>query len=104
MPCLQTILEQFNPALENLVYLGNNYLRAFHGEWGPARPGLHIVLREGRADPYHPSPLHAALAKAAEVYFKAIEKIGEQALQSSTSHKLGKALPLPILCTTRCHR
>uniref|UniRef100_A0A493TXM3 IMD domain-containing protein n=1 Tax=Anas platyrhynchos platyrhynchos TaxID=8840 RepID=A0A493TXM3_ANAPP len=55
----KTILEQFNPALENL--------------W------------------------------AAEVYFKAIEKIGEQALQSSTSHKLGKALPLPILCTARCH-
>ncbi|POI31126.1 hypothetical protein CIB84_005123 [Bambusicola thoracicus] len=28
----KSILEQFNPALENLVYLGNNYLRAFHGE------------------------------------------------------------------------
>lgn len=26
------------------------------------------------------------------MYFKAIEKIGEQALQSSTSHMLGKAL------------
>ncbi|NWS11378.1 BI2L2 protein, partial [Pachyramphus minor] len=59
----QSILEQFNPALENLVYLGNNYLRAFH-----------------------------ALSKAAEVYFKAIEKIGEQALQSSTSHMLGEIL------------
>uniref|UniRef100_A0A8B9BBY3 BAR/IMD domain containing adaptor protein 2 like 2 n=1 Tax=Anser brachyrhynchus TaxID=132585 RepID=A0A8B9BBY3_9AVES len=59
----KTILEQFNPALENLVYLGNNYLRAFH-----------------------------ALSKAAEIYFKAIEKIGEQALQSSTSHKLGEIL------------
>ncbi|KFP10237.1 Brain-specific angiogenesis inhibitor 1-associated protein 2-like 2, partial [Egretta garzetta] len=65
----KNILEQFNPALENLVYLGNNYLRAFH-----------------------------ALSKAAEVYFKAIEKIGEQALQSSTSHVLGKAHPLAILC------
>lgn len=32
------------------------------------------------------------------MYFKAIEKIGEQALQSSTSHVLGKALPLTILC------
>uniref|UniRef100_A0A8B9Z977 BAR/IMD domain containing adaptor protein 2 like 2 n=1 Tax=Buteo japonicus TaxID=224669 RepID=A0A8B9Z977_9AVES len=42
---------------------GNNYLRAFH-----------------------------ALSKAAEVYFKAIEKIGEQALQSSTSHVLGEIL------------
>uniref|UniRef100_A0A8C9U7X7 BAR/IMD domain containing adaptor protein 2 like 2 n=1 Tax=Serinus canaria TaxID=9135 RepID=A0A8C9U7X7_SERCA len=59
----KSILEQFNPALENLVYLGNNYLRAFH-----------------------------ALSKAAEVYFKAIEKIGEQALQSSTSHMLGEIL------------
>ncbi|XP_064310680.1 brain-specific angiogenesis inhibitor 1-associated protein 2-like protein 2 [Phalacrocorax carbo] len=59
----KSILEQFNPALENLVYLGNNYLRAFH-----------------------------ALSNAAEVYFKAIEKIGEQALQSSTSHVLGEIL------------
>ncbi|KAK2544132.1 brain-specific angiogenesis inhibitor 1-associated protein 2-like protein 2 [Columba livia] len=59
----KSILEQFNPALENLVYLGNNYVRAFH-----------------------------ALSKAAEVYFKAIEKIGEQALQSSTSHVLGEIL------------
>ncbi|XP_053799576.1 brain-specific angiogenesis inhibitor 1-associated protein 2-like protein 2 isoform X2 [Vidua chalybeata] len=59
----KSILEQFNPALENLVYLGNNYLRAFH-----------------------------ALSKAAEVYFKAVEKIGEQALQSSTSHMLGEIL------------
>uniref|UniRef100_A0A663E861 BAR/IMD domain containing adaptor protein 2 like 2 n=1 Tax=Aquila chrysaetos chrysaetos TaxID=223781 RepID=A0A663E861_AQUCH len=41
----------------------NNYLRAFH-----------------------------ALSKAADVYFKAIEKIGEQALQSSTSHVLGEIL------------
>lgn len=34
IPCprTQSIMEQFNPALENLVYLGNNYLRAFHGE------------------------------------------------------------------------
>ncbi|XP_010222475.1 PREDICTED: brain-specific angiogenesis inhibitor 1-associated protein 2-like protein 2 [Tinamus guttatus] len=59
----KSILDEFNPALENLVYLGNNYLRAFH-----------------------------ALSKAAEVYFKAIEKIGEQALQSSTSQVLGEIL------------
>ncbi|XP_034632624.1 brain-specific angiogenesis inhibitor 1-associated protein 2-like protein 2 [Trachemys scripta elegans] len=59
----KSILEQFNPALENLVYLGNNYLRAFH-----------------------------ALSEAAEVYFKAIQKIGEQALQSSTSQMLGQIL------------
>ncbi|XP_069855601.1 BAR/IMD domain-containing adapter protein 2-like 2 isoform X2 [Dipodomys merriami] len=56
-------MEQFNPALENLVYLGNNYLRAFH-----------------------------ALSEAAEVYFSAIQKIGEQALQSSTSQILGEIL------------
>ncbi|XP_036614563.1 brain-specific angiogenesis inhibitor 1-associated protein 2-like protein 2 isoform X2 [Trichosurus vulpecula] len=59
----KSIMEQFNPALENLVYLGNNYLRAFH-----------------------------ALSEAAEVYFKAIQKIGEQALQSSTSQLLGEIL------------
>jgi len=46
---------------------------------------------ECRSDPYF-SPLHTALSKAAEVYFKAVEKIGERALQSSTSHVLGKAL------------
>ncbi|XP_075863108.1 BAR/IMD domain-containing adapter protein 2-like 2 isoform X2 [Microcebus murinus] len=32
MAIYKSIMEQFNPALENLVYLGNNYLRAFHGE------------------------------------------------------------------------
>lgn len=26
------------------MYLGNNYLRAFHGEWGTAWPGLQTVL------------------------------------------------------------
>ncbi|XP_058424800.1 brain-specific angiogenesis inhibitor 1-associated protein 2-like protein 2 [Diceros bicornis minor] len=63
MAIYKSILEQFNPALENLVYLGNNYLRAFH-----------------------------ALSEAAEVYFSAIRKIGEQALQSSTSQILGEIL------------
>ncbi|XP_007519387.2 brain-specific angiogenesis inhibitor 1-associated protein 2-like protein 2 [Erinaceus europaeus] len=63
MAIYKSIMEQFNPALENLVYLGNNYLRAFH-----------------------------ALSEAAEVYFTAIQKIGEQALQSSTSQILGEIL------------
>ncbi|XP_004634668.2 brain-specific angiogenesis inhibitor 1-associated protein 2-like protein 2 [Octodon degus] len=63
MAIYRSIMEQFNPALENLVYLGNNYLRAFH-----------------------------ALSEAAEVYFSAIQKIGEQALQSSTSQILGEIL------------
>lgn len=44
-----------------------------------------------------------ALSKAAEVYFKAIEKIAEQALQSSTSHVLGKASLLTILCPETSH-
>ncbi|KAJ7330095.1 hypothetical protein JRQ81_016269 [Phrynocephalus forsythii] len=59
----QSIMEQFNPALENLVYLGNKYVQAFH-----------------------------ALSEAADVYFTAIQKIGEQALQSSTSQILGEIL------------
>ncbi|OBS69441.1 hypothetical protein A6R68_02059 [Neotoma lepida] len=63
MAIYKSIMERFNPALENLVYLGNNYLRAFH-----------------------------ALSEAAEVYFSAIQKIGEQALQSSTSQILGEIL------------
>ncbi|XP_012493611.1 PREDICTED: brain-specific angiogenesis inhibitor 1-associated protein 2-like protein 2 [Propithecus coquereli] len=63
MAIYKSIMEQFNPALENLVYLGNNYLRAFH-----------------------------ALSEAAEIYFSAIQKIGEQALQSSTSQILGEIL------------
>lgn len=42
------------------------------------------------------SPPHAALSEAAEVYFSAIQKIGEQALQSPTSQILGKPLPLPL--------
>lgn len=43
-----------------------------------------------------PSP-PAALSEAAEVYFSAIQKIGEQALQSSTSQILGEGLPASII-------
>ncbi|XP_069593057.1 BAR/IMD domain-containing adapter protein 2-like 2 [Ranitomeya imitator] len=57
------ILGQFNPALENLVYLGNNYVRALSG-----------------------------LSEVAESYFNAIRKIGEQALQNSACHGLGQIL------------
>ncbi|XP_062990666.1 brain-specific angiogenesis inhibitor 1-associated protein 2-like protein 2 [Elgaria multicarinata webbii] len=59
----KSILEQFNPTLEKLVYLGAKYMRAFH-----------------------------ALSEAADVYFAEIQKIGEQALQSSTSQILGEIL------------
>ncbi|XP_069509098.1 BAR/IMD domain-containing adapter protein 2-like 2 [Ambystoma mexicanum] len=59
----KNILEQFNPALDNLVYLGNNYMQALN-----------------------------VLSDAAEVYFKAIKKIGEQALESATSQTLGRIL------------
>lgn len=51
-------------------------------------------MEEGAGPTRIPCP-HAALSKAAEVYFNAIQKIGEQALQSSTSQILGEALPLP---------
>ncbi|XP_018426548.1 PREDICTED: brain-specific angiogenesis inhibitor 1-associated protein 2-like protein 2 [Nanorana parkeri] len=57
------ILGQFNPALENLVYLGNNYLKVL-----------------------------SALSEVAENYYNAIKKIGEQALQNSTCHGLGQVL------------
>ncbi|KAE8611567.1 hypothetical protein XENTR_v10012507 [Xenopus tropicalis] len=57
------ILGQFNPALENLVYLGNNYLRALN-----------------------------ALSEVAETYYNAIKKIGEQALQNVTCQGLGQLL------------
>ncbi|XP_056379917.1 brain-specific angiogenesis inhibitor 1-associated protein 2-like protein 2 [Hyla sarda] len=57
------ILGQFNPALENLVYIGNNYLRALN-----------------------------ALSEVAETYYNAIKKIGEQALQNSACHGLGQLL------------
>ncbi|KAM5147791.1 BAR/IMD domain-containing adapter protein 2-like 2 [Mantella aurantiaca] len=57
------ILGQFNPSLENLVYLGNNYLRALR-----------------------------ALSDIAENYYNAIKKIGEQALQNSTCNGLGQVL------------
>ncbi|XP_075689795.1 BAR/IMD domain-containing adapter protein 2-like 2 [Rhinoderma darwinii] len=57
------ILRKFNPALENLVYLGNNYLRALN-----------------------------ALSEVAETYYNAIRKIGEQALQNSACHGLGQLL------------
>lgn len=64
-PGVQSILEQFNPALENLVYLGNNYLRAFHGECLataplPATPSTQILHTPHQVAIHHfsatPSP------------------------------------------------
>ncbi|XP_064420076.1 brain-specific angiogenesis inhibitor 1-associated protein 2-like protein 2 [Latimeria chalumnae] len=59
----KNITEQFNPCLENLVHLGNNYVQALK-----------------------------ALMKATEVYFLAIRKIGEHALETVTSQSLGQVL------------
>lgn len=60
-------------------------------KWGPPEGGCR--WRGARAGPSL-SP-RAALSEAAEVYFKAIQKIGEQALRSSTSQILGEAPLLP---------
>ncbi|OCT83155.1 brain-specific angiogenesis inhibitor 1-associated protein 2-like protein 2 [Xenopus laevis] len=57
------ILGQFNPALKNVVSLGNNYLRALN-----------------------------ELSEVAETYYNAIKKIGEQALQNVTCQGLGQLL------------
>ncbi|XP_026853863.2 brain-specific angiogenesis inhibitor 1-associated protein 2-like protein 2 [Electrophorus electricus] len=58
-----TLMEQFNPNLQSLVALGNNYIQAFQ-----------------------------ALAVTSEAYFTALAKMGEQALQTMSSHLLGNIL------------
>uniref|UniRef100_A0A673MQY9 BAR/IMD domain containing adaptor protein 2 like 2a n=1 Tax=Sinocyclocheilus rhinocerous TaxID=307959 RepID=A0A673MQY9_9TELE len=63
-----SIMEQFNPGLQRLAALGNNYIQAFQ-----------------------------ALALTSEAYFNALSKMGEQAMQSMSSRLLGKLLfPLII--------
>ncbi|XP_067830308.1 BAR/IMD domain-containing adapter protein 2-like 2 isoform X2 [Heptranchias perlo] len=59
----QNIMEQFNPGLQKLVSLGSNFVRTFR-----------------------------MFATAANVYFIAVGKFGEQALQTSTSQILGQVL------------
>ncbi|XP_062918397.1 brain-specific angiogenesis inhibitor 1-associated protein 2-like protein 2 isoform X1 [Mobula hypostoma] len=59
----QNIMEQFNPGLQNLVLLGSNFVRAFR-----------------------------TLTGAANAYFAAVAKFGEQALKTSTSQTLGQVL------------
>ncbi|XP_048473310.1 brain-specific angiogenesis inhibitor 1-associated protein 2-like protein 2 [Rhincodon typus] len=59
----QSIMEQYNPGLQNLVFLGTNFVRAFR-----------------------------VLITAANNYFVAVGKFGEQALQTSTSQTLGQVL------------
>ncbi|XP_078094506.1 BAR/IMD domain-containing adapter protein 2-like 2 [Mustelus asterias] len=59
----QNITDQFNPGLQNLVFLGSNFVKAFR-----------------------------MLATAANVYFVAVGRFGEQALQTSTSQTLGQVL------------
>ncbi|TNM85344.1 hypothetical protein fugu_007615 [Takifugu bimaculatus] len=56
-------MEHFNPGLQKLVALGNSYVKAFR-----------------------------ALAVCSEDYFSAVAKMGEQALQTFTSHSLGDVL------------
>lgn len=52
----QSIMERFNPALENLVYLGNNYLRAFHGKCPPQTPTPNSAPPHGHHVPHPSSP------------------------------------------------
>ncbi|XP_059810164.1 brain-specific angiogenesis inhibitor 1-associated protein 2-like protein 2 isoform X1 [Hypanus sabinus] len=59
----QNIMEQFNPGLQNLVLLGSNFVRAFQ-----------------------------TLTGAANAYFAAVAKFGEQALKTSSSQTLGQVL------------
>lgn len=56
-------MDDFNPGLHNLVFLGNNFLQALE-----------------------------AVTKAADVYFDAIRKFGEQALQTASCNILGQVL------------
>ncbi|XP_016408658.1 brain-specific angiogenesis inhibitor 1-associated protein 2-like protein 2 isoform X1 [Sinocyclocheilus rhinocerous] len=58
-----SIMEQFNPGLQRLAALGNNYIQAFQ-----------------------------ALALTSEAYFNALSKMGEQAMQSMSSRLLGDVL------------
>ncbi|XP_067088876.1 BAR/IMD domain-containing adapter protein 2-like 2 [Osmerus mordax] len=58
-----SLTDQFNPSLQKLVSLGNNYIQAFH-----------------------------ALAATSETYFSALAKIGEQALHTLSSRPIGDVL------------
>ncbi|KAG1967302.1 brain-specific angiogenesis inhibitor 1-associated protein 2-like protein 2 isoform X2 [Pimephales promelas] len=58
-----SVMEQFNPSLQRLVTLGNSYIQAFQ-----------------------------ALAVTSEAYFNALSKMGEQAMQTMSSHLLGDVL------------
>ncbi|XP_058238049.1 brain-specific angiogenesis inhibitor 1-associated protein 2-like protein 2 isoform X2 [Hemibagrus wyckioides] len=57
------LMEQFNPGLQQLVTLGNSYVKAFQ-----------------------------ALALTSEAYFSALTKMGEQALHTLSSRSLGDVL------------
>ncbi|KAG9261153.1 brain-specific angiogenesis inhibitor 1-associated protein 2-like protein 2 [Astyanax mexicanus] len=57
------LMEQFNPGLQTLVTLGNNYVKAFQ-----------------------------ALALTSEAYFSALAKMGEHALHTASSRSLGDVL------------
>ncbi|XP_060758622.1 brain-specific angiogenesis inhibitor 1-associated protein 2-like protein 2 [Neoarius graeffei] len=58
-----TLMDQFNPSMQRLVALGNNYIQAFQ-----------------------------ALAVSSEAYFSALGKMGEQAMQTMSSRLLGDIL------------
>ncbi|XP_059903257.1 brain-specific angiogenesis inhibitor 1-associated protein 2-like protein 2 [Gadus macrocephalus] len=57
------LMDQFNPGLQNLVTLGNSYVKAFQ-----------------------------ALGVCSEAYFSAVAKMGEQAMHTLSSRSLGDVL------------
>uniref|UniRef100_A0A8C1Q3W9 BAR/IMD domain containing adaptor protein 2 like 2b n=1 Tax=Cyprinus carpio TaxID=7962 RepID=A0A8C1Q3W9_CYPCA len=60
---IQNLMDQFNPGLQQLVTLGNGYIKAFQ-----------------------------ALALTSEAYFSTLAKMGEQALNTLSSRSLGDVL------------
>uniref|UniRef100_A0A670K6B6 IMD domain-containing protein n=1 Tax=Podarcis muralis TaxID=64176 RepID=A0A670K6B6_PODMU len=63
LPCIQAILDQFNPSLRNFVTMGKNYQKALSG-----------------------------VTVAAKGYFDALVKLGELASDSQGSKELGDTL------------
>lgn len=86
----QNVMEQFNPALRNLVNLGKSYEKSVSGRVRFHRhiPCTSVVLFKLSESKCLCSL--AAMTLAGKAYFHAVSKIGENAIVSPMSRELGK--------------
>lgn len=90
----QSVMDQFNPGLRNLVNLGKNYEKSVTGEY-LASSCHFLYFKFKHLLIFNECDYFPAMTLAAKLYFDAMSKIGESAAVSPVSRELGRFLLWP---------